>query len=319
MKIIAIGAVTAGGRTAVVNVLKEKLPRTAVLHFDDYNFHGEVEDFGKWVSEGADHDMWDLSPLKADIERIKDSGKYDCLLLDHPFAYRNKQIAGVIDCCIFIDTPLDIALARRELREMNGASDEDIRSDYVIDGSKSLDAIADEALRIIAGCRYRIRPIEPADNRAVEMIIRSCLTEFGAAHEGTAWADPFLGRFSEVYSAEGSRYFVAVDEDGEIVGGAGIGALAGADDTCELQKMYCLPKARGTGVSHLLMDAVLGSAAEHYSRCYLETLENMTAAQRFYEKYGFVRIYEPLAVTAHFACDVRYVKELRGSRKEDEL
>ena len=124
---------------------------------------------------------------------------------------------------------------------------------------------------------------------------------------------------SEVYSAEGSRYFVAVDEDGEIVGGAGIGALAGADDTCELQKMYCLPKARGTGVSHLLMDAALGFAAEHYSRCYLETLENITAAQRFYEKYGFLRIYEPLAVTAHFACDVRYVKELRGSRKEDEL
>ena len=341
MKIIAIGAVTAGGKTTVVNELAKKIPRTAVLHFDDYSFEGEVEDFGKWLSEGADPDVWDLSPLKADIERIKDSGEYDCLLLDYPFAYRHSMIKDALDCCIFIDTPLDIALARRVLRDMGAASADEIRSglsgylkyerpayihmlkvikpdsDHVIDGSGELKAVVDEAAHIIAGCRYRIRPIEPADNKTVETIIRGCLTEFGAAHEGTAWADPFLGRLSEVYSAENSCYWVAVDEDGEIVGGVGIGDLAGAEDICELQKMYCLPKARGTGVSHLLMDTALAFAAEHYSRCYLETLENMTAAQRFYEKYGFVRICEPLAETAHFACDVRYVRELCGSGKED--
>ena len=41
-----------------------------------------------------------------------------------------------------------------------------------------------------------------------------------------------------------------------------------------------------------------------------ETLENMTAAQKFYEKNGFKRVYEPLAKTEHFACDIRYIKEL---------
>ncbi len=54
MKIIAIGAVTAGGKTTVVNALKDLLPEAAALHFDDYSFEGEVEDFYKWVSEGAD-------------------------------------------------------------------------------------------------------------------------------------------------------------------------------------------------------------------------------------------------------------------------
>ena len=39
----------------------------------------------------------------------------------------------------------------------------------------------------------------------------------------------------------------------------------------------------------------------------------MKAAQRFYEKYGFVRIYEPIVKTEHFECDVRYIKELDGS------
>ena len=37
----------------------------------------------------------------------------------------------------------------------------------------------------------------------------------------------------------------------------------------------------------------------------------MIAAQKFYEKYGFERIYEPLVKTEHFACDVRYIKNLK--------
>ena len=45
MKIIAIGAVTAGGKTTLVNAIKDKLTRTASLHFDDYSFDGEVNDF----------------------------------------------------------------------------------------------------------------------------------------------------------------------------------------------------------------------------------------------------------------------------------
>ena len=156
-----------------------------------------------------------------------------------------------------------------------------------------------------------IRPIEPRDNAGVEQLIRTCLIEFGANHAGTAWADPDLGRYSEVYSTPDSRYWVAVDENDAVVGGVGIGPLPGADGICELQKMYCLPQTRGTGVAHRLMRLALSFAAQHYDRCYLETLSNMTAAQRFYEKYGFCRVAQPPASTPHFACDVRYLKDLR--------
>ena len=157
---------------------------------------------------------------------------------------------------------------------------------------------------------YNIREIGPQDNKAVEQVIRSCLIEFGGDHEGTAWADPMLGRFSEVYSVPDSRYWVAADENGKVVGGVGIGRLDGADGLCELQKMYLLPQARGTGLAQRLMDKALGFASQHYERCYLETLDNMTAAQRFYEKNGFVRVREPVVITDHFACEVRYIKEL---------
>lgn len=155
---------------------------------------------------------------------------------------------------------------------------------------------------------YKIREIEEKDNKQVENVIRICLIEFGGNHEGLAWSDPDLGRFSEVYNKKGYKYWVVEDEEGNIVGGCGIGKLT--DDICELQKMYCLKTARGTGVAHKLMNLALGYAKKYYKRCYIETLSNMMAANKFYNKYGFKRLKEPLIKTEHYACDVWYVKDL---------
>ena len=139
---------------------------------------------------------------------------------------------------------------------------------------------------------YIIREIRPEDDRAVEQIIRFCLKEYGGDREGTAWCDPDLGRFSQVYSREGHRYWVVADEADRVVGGAGIGALT--DQVCELQKMYCLPPVRGTGMARQLMELCLDYAGRHYRQCYIETLHNMTAANRFYQKHGFRRLDRPL-------------------------
>lgn len=157
----------------------------------------------------------------------------------------------------------------------------------------------------------RIREIEAADNAAVERVIRSCLVEFGANHAGTAWEDPDLCRFSEVYSTVGNRYWVAEDARGKLVGGVGIGCLSRDARICELQKMYCLPEARGTGLAHALLTAALSYARAYYDLCYLETMQNMVAAQKFYEKHGFVRVEHPPVRTAHYACDVFYIRKLK--------
>ena len=159
---------------------------------------------------------------------------------------------------------------------------------------------------------YIIREIEPRDNAAVEAVIRACLVEFGGDRPGTAWMDPDLGRFSEVYRSEGRKYWVAENESGRVVGGAGVGELPGVPGVCELQKMYCLPEARGTGAARRLMAEALAFARERYEKCYLETFGNMKAAHRFYEKHGFHCIAEPLGRTGHFGCDVMYLKELKG-------
>ena len=154
-----------------------------------------------------------------------------------------------------------------------------------------------------------IREILPKDNGIVELIIRNCLIEFNGNRAGTAWEDPDLCRFSEIYNAENKKYWVA--ETDRVVGGVGIAPLAGADGVCELQKMYCIPEFRGTGIAHQLILTALEHAKKYFDRCYLETFGNMTAAQKFYEKYGFTRLDKPLGNTGHYACDVRYIKNLK--------
>ena len=129
MKIIAIAAVTAGGKTTIVNEIKKQFPNTKSLHFDDYSFEGEVDDFYTWAKQGADYNVWNLSPLIKDILETKENSDCEYLLLDYPFAYCHKKLSEYIDCAIFINTPLDIAMARRILRDMKDATGEEIRQD----------------------------------------------------------------------------------------------------------------------------------------------------------------------------------------------
>lgn len=170
MKIITIAAVTAGGKTTVVNEIKRLLPNSLSLHFDDYTFDGEVNDFYQWVLDGANYHVWNLKPLEADIKKIKTTKSCDYLILDYPFAYYHHTIKPYIDIAYFIDTPLDIALVRRILRDMSDSSADDIRhglklyseyardafvqmqkdilpsSDYVIDGTLNVNEIVIEII-----------------------------------------------------------------------------------------------------------------------------------------------------------------------------
>jgi len=154
-----------------------------------------------------------------------------------------------------------------------------------------------------------IREIEEKDNEQVECLIRTCLIEFGANKPGTAWADPTLGDFYHLYRNEGSKYWV-VEDNNKIVAGCGVGPVHGWPDICELQKMYALKEIRGTGCSSDLLRIALDFAQKHYKKCYLETLSNMVAANKFYQKNGFIPIDKPLNATEHFACDVWYIKTL---------
>lgn len=135
--VIAIAGVSGGGKTTIAANLTHQLSHAKALYFDDYDFNGP-EDIIKWVESGADYNLWDLTPLIRDLGVLYKK-QLDYIVLDFPFAYEHLETSKCIDFAVFIDTPLDIALARRIFRDFNTASAKAILSDlehYVSQGRK---------------------------------------------------------------------------------------------------------------------------------------------------------------------------------------
>lgn len=155
-----------------------------------------------------------------------------------------------------------------------------------------------------------IREIKPEDNEAIASVIRNVFDEMDIPKTGTAYEDVALDCMYETYKGAGEKYYVVV-HNGSIIGGAGIGKIAGDATTCELQKMYFLKEARGLGVGSEMMEKCLQTARDfNYKACYLETLPFMKGALKLYEKYGFAYLDAPMGCTGHTTCDVWMLKTL---------
>jgi putative acetyltransferase len=158
-----------------------------------------------------------------------------------------------------------------------------------------------------------IREIQKKDNPEIAHIVQSVLMEMGAPKIGTAYSDPFLFELSEVYRQPKTIYFV-LENEGKIVGGAGIGTLDNDDPSiCEFQKMYFLPEARSKGFASKMMELSIEKANEFgYKKCYIETMHYMEAAQKLYRKFGFKKIDAPIGNTGHTSCPVWMLLDLNS-------
>lgn len=158
---------------------------------------------------------------------------------------------------------------------------------------------------------FIIREIEPKDNIEIAAVVRSVFIELKAPTKGTAFEDKSLDDMYSTYQKERSIYFV-LEHNEQIVGGGGISKLDNFEkNTCELQKMYFLPIARGKGLGSKMIELCLQKAKEFgFDQCYLETFTFMKAAQNLYKKNGFTYIDSPMGNTCHTACDVWMIKEL---------
>lgn len=117
-KVISIAAVSGGGKTTLTKRLLQSLPNAVALYFDEIEFQKAPEDLTKWVDEGSDLKEWGMEPLLKEIEKIINQAEAPSfLILDYPFSYLQIDMAAYIHHSIYLDTPLDIAMARRILRD----------------------------------------------------------------------------------------------------------------------------------------------------------------------------------------------------------
>ena len=158
---------------------------------------------------------------------------------------------------------------------------------------------------------YVIRPIEPGDNKAIAAIVRDTLVEFGANHPGTVFFDPTTDHLYELFRKDKSAYWVVEDPLG-IAGGGGIFPTKGLPaDTCELVKLYLLPRSRGRGIGKKLLETCHNEALKYgFRKIYLETMPELTIAVPLYEKMGYQYLEGPMGESGHFGCAIHMIKSL---------
>ena len=161
--IISITSIAGGGKTALSHYIREKLPSSKCLHFDDF----------EWIEQGGNYNEWDIKPFVEQVNQTIEESQYTHIILDYPFARSHPALQQMIDYAFFIDTPLDIALARRILRDYKEKSGNDIihyleeyliysrpsytamtereklSADIIIDGNASVSLIAQNILKYI--------------------------------------------------------------------------------------------------------------------------------------------------------------------------
>ena len=135
--VIGMSSVSGGGKTAVAKKLTELLQDAVMLCFDDYDDTTvHPEDLNTWLTAGADYNVWKTPGLTRDLLSLTTGNpitspvdgsaipatKY--IVFDAPLGRAHSDTGRFIDFMVFIDTPLDIAMARRLLRDITSHTGE---------------------------------------------------------------------------------------------------------------------------------------------------------------------------------------------------
>ena len=148
----------------ITKKLKDRLPNAKAIYFDDRNYDSAsgIDDICKWIDEGADANRFNLDLLINDIESLLSDGA-EYIILDYPFGYRHHKIALYIDISVFIDTPLDIALARRIIRDYDKTTIVNIFEDISQYLSKGRNAYLFSISSALSNADFVVDGSKPAD------------------------------------------------------------------------------------------------------------------------------------------------------------
>jgi len=129
MKIVGISGVSGSGKTTLTKKLKRILHATTIF-WDDFDEISQApKDYVEWFKTSKDYQEWRYDALTETLISLKCGKEVLCpatnkilkptpiVLFDAPLGYRHHATGAQIDFLIYLDTPPDIALARRLLRD----------------------------------------------------------------------------------------------------------------------------------------------------------------------------------------------------------
>ncbi len=175
--VIGISSVSGGGKTATAKKLAVLLSDAVTLCFDDYdNSNLHPENLQEWFQQGGDYNAWKTPKLTRDLQTLKSGNPIASVLdgspisparfiiFDAPLGRAHRDTGRFIDFMVFIDTPLDLALARRILRNLVDEDPEETSkklgnnlSDYVNEARPIflhfIDQMKQTSDLILDGCR----------------------------------------------------------------------------------------------------------------------------------------------------------------------
>ena len=133
--VIGVSAVSGGGKTEAARRLAKVLGDAVALHFDDYddtNVH--PADLQRWSADGADYCAYQTPVFSRHLQALKAGksirypiggrtvGPATYVVADAPLGRAHSGSGQFIDLMVFVDTPLDVAMARRVLRDIGPAA-----------------------------------------------------------------------------------------------------------------------------------------------------------------------------------------------------
>lgn len=87
------------------------------IHFDRYPVDMPA-DISRWLAEGADFNEWQAAELADVVSQVGAGGQV--VIFEAPLGWRHQATGKHIDFLVFIEVPLEIALARFVIRELSG-------------------------------------------------------------------------------------------------------------------------------------------------------------------------------------------------------
>lgn len=134
VKIIGISGIGGAGKSVLTTALGKRLNATT-LFWDEFDeISQDPKDYIEWYNTSRDYSEWRYDALAEVLKQLKLGKKVICpatkkeliptdyIIFDAPLGRKHIATGQYIDCSIFLNTPLDVALARRVLRDFRDKS-----------------------------------------------------------------------------------------------------------------------------------------------------------------------------------------------------